>query len=149
MIVCDEYLAFAALTDNLPQEIGQNQIAATPTAFGRLLRRLHNPSHPDQSPSRQISHLMRQMSPDDKAALLHPDPRIVVILDSRPYLNITARLSVEHGLSWMAAEMAAAAIHHRAILHYGQTRNVPPRMHTLLTSEDLLGIRVSDVWTAI
>ncbi len=36
MIVCDEYLALAALTNNLPQEIGQDQIAATPTAYDLL-----------------------------------------------------------------------------------------------------------------
>lgn len=149
MIVCDEYLALAALTNNLPQEISHYQIAVTPVAYGRLLRRLHNSGYPDQSIPGQISQLVRQMSPNAQAALIKPDPRVAVILDTRPYLNEVAKISVEYGLSWMAAEMAAAAIHHRALLYYGTPENVPPRMHTLLTSEELLGIRVSDVWTMI
>ena len=146
MIVCDEYSALAALTDKLPQELAQDQIAVTPTAYGRLLRGLYNPGKPDQTTPGQISQLVRQLPPGDQAALLDLDPLVAVVLDTRPFLNSVARLSVKYGLSWMAAEMAAAAIHHRVFLHYGRLDNVPPRMHTLLTGEELLGIRVSEVW---
>lgn len=147
MIVCDEYLALAALRDNLPLEIGQNQVAVTPTAYGRLLRRLHSPGHPDQTNPSQFSQLVRQMSPNAQASIADPDPQVVKILDTRPYLNEVAKISVEYGLSWMAAEMAAAAVHHRALLYYGRPENVPPRMHILLNSEPLIGIRIMDVWT--
>lgn len=146
MIVCDEYLAFAALTHNLPQEVGLDQVAVTPTAYGRLLRRLHSPGHPGQTNPSHFSQLVRHMLPDDRAALLDPDPQVALILDTRTYLNSVAKISVEYGLSWMAAEMAAAAIHHRALLYYGSPDNVPPRMHAVLKSESLIGIRVSDVW---
>ena len=142
VIVCDEYLAFAALTHNLPQEIGHDQVAVTPTAYGRLLRRLHNSGRPGQN-----SQLVSQLSPGDQAALLDPDPQVAMILDTRPYLNSVAKISVNYGLSWMAAEMAAAAIHHHALLYYGRPDNVPPRMHTVLKSEPLVGIRITDVWT--
>ncbi len=146
MIVCDEYLAFAALTHNLPQEVGHDQVAVTPTAYGRLLRRLHSPGHPGQTNPSHFSQLVRHMLPDDRAALLDPDPQVALILDTRTYLNSIAKISVGYGLSWMAAEMAAAAIHHRALLCYGNPDNVPPRMHAVLKSEPLIGIRVSDVW---
>ena len=149
MIVCDEYSALAALTDKLPQEFDQDQIAVTPTAYGRLLRGLHNPGHPDQTTPGQISQLVKHLPPDDQAALVDPDPQVAVVLDTRPFLNSVARISVEYGLSWMAAEMAAAAIHHRALLCYGRPDNVPPRMHTLLNGEPLVGIRITDVWTMI
>ena len=149
MIVCDEYLALAALTHNLPQEIDHDQIAVTPTAYGRLLRRLHKPSHPDQVNSGQFSQLVRRLSRDAQAAIVEPDPRVVEILDTRPYLNDVAKISVEYGLSWMAAEMAAAAIHHRALLCYGRSDNVPPRMRSLLNNEPLVGIRITDVWAMI
>lgn len=147
MIVCDEYLALAALRDNLPQEIGHNRVAVTPAAYGRLLRRLHNPGHPDQANPSQFSQLVRRLSPDARAAIVDPDPQVVEILDTRHYLNEIAKLSVEYGLSWMAAEMAAAAIHHRALLCYGRPDNVPPRMHTLLDTEPIVGIWITDVWT--
>ena len=146
--ICDEYLAFAALTDNLPQEIGHDQIAVTPTAYGRLLRGLYSHGHPEQSSTGRLSRLVQQMSPESQAKLLEPDPRILAILDSRPFLNSTARISVECGLSWMAAEMAAAAIHHRVGLSYGIAKNIPPKMHTLLSTEGLLGIRLVDVTSA-
>lgn len=148
MIICDEYLTFAALTNNLPTEIENEQIHTTPTAYGRLLRGIHNPGWPGQPNHGRLRQLVSKMSPSGQAALIEPDPDVVMILDPRPSLDTTARISVEHGLSWMAAEMVAAAIRYRAPLYYGREQNVPPRIHQLRAQENLRGIHVARPLTA-
>lgn len=143
MIVCDEYLALAALSHNLPPDISGEQIATTPAAWLRMLRAFHNLDFPLRPSSGRLSQLLSQLSPNELASLTEPDPRLLALLDPRPLLGPAARLTVVYRLSYMAAEMAAAAIFHQAPLHFSSRRNVPPGLYHLLPDEGLPGIHVT------
>ena len=113
MIVCDEYLALAALSNNLPPNIADEQIATTPAAWLRLLRAFHNLDYPLRPSQGQLGQLLSQLNPDSLAELATPDPQLLRLLDPRPFLSASARLTVVYRLSYMAAEMAAAAMKER------------------------------------
>ena len=142
MIVCDEYLALAALSNNLPHDIAEERIATTPAAWLRLLRAFHNLDYPLQTSRGQLSQLLSQLSPDSLAELATPDPQRLTLLDPRPFLSASARLTLVYRLSYMAAEMAAASVHHRAPLYFSRERNVPPGLYHLLPDESLPDIRI-------
>lgn len=137
MIVCDEYLALAALSNNLPQRIADEQIATTPAAWSRVLRALHRQSRPKVIGRGQLGRIIDQLTPDGRSQLAAPDPRRLTLLDPRQFLSASACLAVLHPLSYMAAEMAAASIFHQAPLHFLNERNVPPGISGLLREENL------------
>lgn len=143
MIICDEYLALAALRKSPPVQTSQERIAITPAAWARALRSRHNIDNPQQVVGGQLSHIIRRLSPADRAQLSRPDPRLLAILDPRPFLDNTARLSAVYRLSYMAAEMAAASIYHQAPLLFAVEGNVPPGIRDLLQFEDLPGLSVA------
>lgn len=143
MIICDEYLALAALRKNPQLQTSQEQVAITPAAWTRALRSRHNIDNAHQVVEGQLSHIIRRLSPADRAQLSRPDPRLLLVLDPRPFLDTTARVSAEYRLSYMAAEMAAAAIYHQAPLHFAAEGNVPPGIRDLLQFENLPGLRVA------
>lgn len=137
MIICDEYLALAALSNNLPQRIADEQIATTPAAWSRVLRAQHRQSRPKGIGRGQLGRIIDQLTPDGRSQLAAPDPWRLSLLDPRPFLSSSARLAVVHPLSYMAAEMAAASLFHQAPLHFQSERNVPPGFRDLLREENL------------
>ncbi|MDE0605465.1 MAG: hypothetical protein OXI18_13780 [bacterium] len=143
MIICDEYLALAALRKSSPLQNSQEQIAITPAAWTRALRSRHNIDNPQQVVEGQLSDIIGRLSPDGRAKLATPDPRVLTILDPRPFLDTTARLSAVYRMSYMAAEMAAASIFHQAPLLFAVEGNVPPGIRDLLQFEDLPGLSVA------
>ena len=143
MIICDEYLALAALSENLPFSTEARPVATTPAAWSRALRSRLRVERPRQVVTGQLSELIGRLSPDGRAKLATPDPRLLDILDPRPFLDISARLAVEYRLSYMAAEMAAASIFHQAPLHFATEGNVPPGIRDLLQFEDFPGLSIA------
>lgn len=147
MIVCDEYLAFAAVAGTLPAELDREHLATTHSTYARLLRVIHRLDDAGFVHEGQLSRLVRRLPPDDRSKLVAPDPDLVRILDPRPFLDVTARVSALQPLSWMVAELAAAAIFHGAPLWFGHEQNVPPRVHELLDDGGLTGLHVSEFFS--
>ena len=142
MIICDEYLALAALSENFPISTAAGPVAITPAAWSRVLRSRHRVDDPRQVAIGQLSELISRLSPDGRAKLAMPDPSLLEIVDPRPFLDTAARLAVSYRLSYMAAEMASAALFHRAPLHFASELNVPPGIRALLQYENLPGIHI-------
>ena len=143
MIICDEYLASAAIGGSRPEEFVEEELATTPVAYGRYLRAVYKLATGEVAPEGALTRMVRRLSPEAKARLATPDPRVVRILDPRPFLGTTARLASRYPLSWMVAEMAAAAIFHDAPLWFSHERNVPPRLDELQRDGTLTRMHVA------
>ena len=143
MIICDEYLALAALSENLPFSTTARSVATTPAAWSRVLRSRHRAHSTHHITAGRLNALINQLSPDCQAKLTTPSPQLLNILDPRPFLDTSARLTIKYRLSYMAAEMAAAAIFHNVALYFARERNVPPGIRDLLEHENLPGIHIT------
>lgn len=105
MIIVDDRLALDVLSGRL--EIGQ---CATTWGFHyRLTRALGN--------AFGRGRLSREAESGVRAVVAHPPWRLLAVLDPREVTESAAEMSLRHGLNLLAAEMVAAAVHHRAELY--------------------------------
>ncbi len=98
-------------------EVDDAVIATTSLWYLRLVAAISAPPSTVRGPGR-LSRLLNSLpAPDRQAALarvLDPDPALVEVLHPMRFAAHMARMQREHHLNLLAAEMVAAAVHHRA-----------------------------------
>jgi hypothetical protein len=124
VIIVDDRLALDALAGRS----GPGPVATTWGFHYRLLRALADPAGWGTL-SRTVIDEARRLAADPPASRL-------LVLDPRESTNRAAELSVRHGLNLLAAELVAAAAHHRASVRL-HAANVGRRWPDVLEAESI------------
>lgn len=144
MIVCDEYLAISAVSETLPPTLAGQTLVTTHSTYGRLLRVIEALGVSDSPYVGKLSRLVRQWSEDEREQFrVAPHIGTIALLDPRPFLGTTAHLSARHRVSWLAAELLAAALHHQAPLWVGDEQNLPRGISAITAAEGGPEIHIS------
>jgi hypothetical protein len=106
VIIVDDRLARVVLSGNRPDVLGDRPAATTWGFQYRLVRALHD-DRVDGRLSAGASDLLRRTAAS-------PPSELLAVLDPRPFTARAARLSIEHRLNLLTAELLAAAAHHGA-----------------------------------
>lgn len=144
MIVCDEYLAIAVVSGTLPPTLAEQTLATTHSTYGRLLRVIEALGNTDSPYVGKLSRLVQQWSEDEREQFrVAPSIGTIDLLDPRPFLGRTAHLSARFRVSWLAAELLAAALHHQASLWVGDKQNLPRGIAEIVAVEGGPEIHIS------
>lgn len=136
MIVIDEYLAVRVLMARWPQELPTEELGLPVSRHWRLLQALHAPR------SGQLSQILALLPEPDRAALRHPHPEVLQVLDPRPLLDDAAAIAARYGgTGLLIAETLAAGLAYDG-LWFGTERNVGRLLARAATE---LGVAVSVV----
>lgn len=108
MIVVDDRLSLDALAGLTVPHARGGPVATTWSFHYRLVRAL--------SDETRVGVLTRASSPAMLQAALRPTPARLQVLDPRELTGEAARLSSQHGLNLLAAELLAAAVVHRSTI---------------------------------
>ncbi|HET6793692.1 MAG TPA: hypothetical protein VFH45_04585 [Acidimicrobiales bacterium] len=125
MIIVDDRLSLEALGGRLAMD---EPPATTWTFHYRLLRALHDGG--------RWGSLSRTATQDALRVATEPPSSRLQVLDPRPFTGEAAVLAVRHGLNLLAAELMAAARHHRAGVHLSAP-NIGRRWPEVMAAEGI------------
>lgn len=117
MIIIDEYLAVRVLLGRWPEGLPTEDLALPVTRHWRLLQALHAPR------GGQLSQILSLLPEADRAALRHPHPEVLEVLDPRPLLDDAAAIAGRYG-GLLIAETLAAGLRYGRALWFGTEANV-------------------------
>lgn len=108
MVIVDDHLSLLAIAGRLPELMADGPVVTTWAFQFRMARAVADSS--------RRGSLSRRVADPDRALrryLLPPANRLIV-LDPRVSAKESVRIAVEHRTNLLLAELAGAAIHHRA-----------------------------------
>lgn len=119
MIVTDEYLAVRVLLAQWPDRLPPDELALPTSRHWRLLQALHG------GRGGQLSQILAQLPEPDRAALRHPHPEVLQVLDPRPLLDDAAAIAARYGgTGWLIAETLASGVAYGSQLWFGAEHNI-------------------------
>ena len=115
----DEYLAVRVLLAQWPDRLPADELALPTSRHWRLLQALHG------GRGGQLSKILALLPEPDRAALRHPHPEVLQVLDPRPLLHDAAAIAARYGgTGWLIAETLAAGVAYGSELWFGAEHNV-------------------------
>jgi hypothetical protein len=119
VIVIDEYLDVRVLLAQWPDRLPPDELALPTSRHWRLLQALHG------GRDGQLSQILDLLPEVDRAAMRHPHPEVLQVLDPRPLLDNAAAIAARYGgTGWLIAETLAAGVAYGSQLWFGTKHNV-------------------------